>query len=176
MKKLLVEKIFDPKSGWPYESSLVPVEKKMFDDTPNFHVVVDELTLVVWQITKWEDGSESEHSPDRIVIRMDFSGIEISDPAAFLHSNYDASALPSWAIDEKDGQPALQAAFPVSADYPLDLARRQTIVCMGIVAEQAAEALAAWEQNADKKDSWETAGKVAKVTGMFLGALLGINK
>ncbi len=65
----------------------------------------------------------------------------------------------------------------IAPGYPVDIARRQLMVCMGILAENADRLLTAWRKNAEQKKqsaNLDQAKNVATVAGTFLRAFAGL--
>jgi len=178
-EKMLIEKIFDPNMGWNYSEKQVPVRQTLASDgNPNFIVKVDDIEMRVFEWTRWQTSVSSKQAPMRIVVRTTFTNVNLLDAKKLLDGSFDAAGLPGFALD-KDGQIVLQAAFPVGPDFPVDLARKQLLVCMGLISEDATELLQAWNQNKTTSDDskktsefdWDTAQGVAKVAGTFARAL-----
>jgi hypothetical protein len=169
--KLLVEEIFDPEKGWNYSQNQVPVQKSSArDGNPNFTVNIDGVEILVFQLTEWEDSVVSNVNPMRIVTRTTFPGIDLLDAKALLSGSYDASGLPSFGLNDS-GEIVLQAAFPVGPDFPVELARKQLQVCMGLISEDATTLLQSWKAKDAPETDWETVQNVAKVAGVFAKAL-----
>ncbi|RMF59942.1 MAG: hypothetical protein D6748_05235 [Calditrichaeota bacterium] len=174
-KPLLVEDIFNPDKGWAFSAREVPIETgHAHDGNPYFIVNVDGIEILVFQITEWKEGVSSNVSPQRIVAMTTFPGIEITDPKAFLQANNITHGLPLYGVND-EGIPTMETAFPVSDDFPVEIARGQLQVCLGIISEEARDFLKGVGEN-EKSFDWGTAQEVAKVAGVFLGALLGISK
>jgi len=171
--KLLVEEIFDPEKGWNYSQNQVPVQKSSArDGNPNFTVNIDGVEILVFQLTEWEDSVVSNVNPMRIVTRTTFPGIDLLDAKALLSGSYDASGLPSFGLNDS-GEIVLQAAFPVGPDFPVELARKQLQVCMGLISEDATTLLQSWKAKDAPETDWETVQNVAKVAGVFAKANFG---
>jgi len=171
--KLLVEEIFDPEQGWNYSQNQVPVQKNSAPDgNPCFIVDIDGIEMAVFQQNKWKDSVDSHINPMRIVTITTFRGINLRNAKALLNGNYDSSGLPNFGLNDS-GEIVLQAAFPVGPDFPVELARKQLQVCMGLISEDATGLLQSWNANTQEapKADWETARNVAKVAGVFAKAL-----
>lgn len=171
--KLLVEDIFDPHTGWSFSENEVPVRSCNAEDgNPVFFVDVDGIEILVFQISEWEAGTKSNIAPHRIVAMVSIADIEITDPSLFLRHNNMSHGMPAYSIDE-EGDLTIETAFPIGPNYPVDLARRQLMVCMGLIAEVTTSVLQELEEG-DSQFDWDTAKKVAGVAGIFLSALIGI--
>jgi hypothetical protein len=180
-RRLLVEHIFDPRQGWDYDPDLVPVTRSAaVDGNPLFTVNVDGIFISVWQVTRWKEGHESNVSPWRLICKCWLTGYTMTDATAFLTDNHAMCGLPCFGLDS-DGTITLQSAFPISRTFPVGLARKLMLTSLGLIAHNANNMIQAWSGNRAPASapqgsggpgfSWEAAGKVAKVAGMFLGAL-----
>jgi hypothetical protein len=180
----VLDKIFDPEQGWTISSDDAPVKRITAeeDGNPNYVVSIGRINVWTWEVHHWNPGAVRNVSAGRLVARVAFTGITITDPTILLSSTYKATGLPSYGINEGDGQPALHAAFPIAPGFPVDLARRQLMVCIGTLAADAEECLQNWnkqsvdsrnKQSVNSRIDWDAANKVASVAGRFLRAFVG---
>jgi hypothetical protein len=131
----LLPALFDPAQGWPFSEIEVPLTRGEAPDGNPFTVVnVDGREIVVTEKTAWADGKTEGPTPHRIVAFLAFSGITVSDPNVLLQENLGTHGLPSWGIDD-DGDLTLSASVPVGQTVPLDIARKQLMVGLGLIAE-----------------------------------------
>jgi hypothetical protein len=107
-------------------------------------VNVDGREIVVTEKTAWaEDNGESERqgpAPHRIVAFLAFSGIAVSDLKVLLEENLGTHGMPAWGMDD-DGDLTLSASVLVGPMVPLDIARRQLLVGLGLIAETVGKIL-----------------------------------
>lgn len=147
----MLRALFDPAQGWPFSESEVPLTWGEAPDGNPFTVVnVDGREIVVTEKTAWADGESEGPSPHRIVAFLAFSGIAVSDPKVLLQENLGTHGLPSWGIDD-DGDLTLSASVPVGKTVPLDIARKQLLVGLGLIAETVDKILDAVNAEADSK-------------------------
>ena len=66
--------------------------------------------------------------------------------------------------------PMLETALPIGPDFPIDLARRQLLVCLGVIAKQARGFLRGMAQHG-AQNCLEAAQQPPRLTGIFLEAL-----
>lgn len=179
----LIDKVFDRGLGWDIPAEAAPVTPSLAQDgNPTYTVTVGEINVICWEIREWEDdGVERDVSAGRLAAKVEFTGITIHNPSALLTDGYRWNGLPSCGFNAA-GQPTLHTAFPISETFPVDLARRQLMVCIGLLVQQAQTLLTAWRGNAVKptqptarQRDWGTAKGVAAVVGAFLGALTGLS-
>jgi hypothetical protein len=171
---IVLDDIFDPAKGWSFSSAQVPVQRNIHaSGNPWYLVTVDEIPLGVFEKSAWADGIISSVSPNRVVVRAMFTGFTLKEPRGLLRGSHESCGLPSFGLDEQ-GNITLQAAFPIGLGYPPDLARKQVMVCMGLIAEEMKEKLAAWNRpNNNIEIDWDTVKNVASVAGVFLRAFIG---
>src|SRR5438105_4195020 len=132
---LLVEDIFDPTKGWAFSPVQVPIRKVVLPGgNPNYWVTVDGIDILVAQLSKWPQGDECRVSPHRICVTTVLRDIIIKDALALLDSNGLTYGLPSFAYDQTTQEVLLTTAFPVGPQFPLEIARGQTLTCMGQLA------------------------------------------
>ena len=183
-KTLLLDAIFDPQKGWEYSPSHVPLKRIIGDDgNVNYAVTVDDNVIMVCEQSELKGGEDSDEPANRLVAKVYFTGLEISDALAFLQSNAGTSGLPAWGLDG-DGDLTLQTAFPISADFPVEWARKQLLVCMALLREATYDFLKAVNQeepetaapqhlsSQEDRFDWDSAKQVASVAGEFLKAFL----
>ena len=87
-----------------------------------------------------------------------------------------------FGFNKNSGQPTLHTGFPIAAGFPVDLARRQLMVCMGLLSLNARDLLNAWNQNSAtpqpnstprREVDWSAREGIASVAATFLRGLLG---
>lgn len=167
---LLLDDIFDPDKGWTFPQHVVPISTILAPDgNVNYVLSLGRATVRVFEQSRWLAGAEKSVSPARIVIQTSFPGVVINQPVALLRGTLDASGLPSFGIDSA-GVAHLQAAFPISADFSVEVARRQVLACLAIVFDEAQHLWAAWTQSSTSEFDWETVRNVASVVGVLLRA------
>jgi hypothetical protein len=175
----LIDKIFDRTLGWevPADAASV-VQGVAHDGNPTYTVTVGEINVIVWEIRGWDDYEGARDvSAGRLAAKVEFLGITIRDPAALVTDGYRWTGLPSCGLNEA-GQPTLNTAFPISPSFPVDLARRQLMVCIGTLVMQAQLLLDTWRRNSGAPQQipagisdWSKG--IVAVVGAFLGALAG---
>jgi hypothetical protein len=164
----VLDDIFDPAKGWPFSPAQVPLQRSTaHDGNPYYIATVDGIPLEVFEQNRWKEGVSRKAPPGRLVVYTSFTGVEITNPKALLIGAFDARGLPSVGLNPQ-GRPTLQAAFPYAPEIPLEIARKQLMVCMGLVAEQAAELLRAWNQKSGP--DLGTVETIASIAGAFLSA------
>jgi hypothetical protein len=132
--------------------------------------------IVAFEQHKWREGISSAVSAGRLCAKVEFTGITIKKPLNLLVATFDTGGLPSLGLNTS-GQPTLHTAFPIAPKYPVDLARGQLMVCMGILAQEANRLLTAWQKtpvHEKQSANWEQAKNVATVAGAFLRAFAGL--
>jgi hypothetical protein len=183
----LIDRIFDRALGWAVPVDAAPVVRGVAPDgNPTYTVTVGEINVIVWEIRGGDGGGVRDVSAGRLAARVEFLGITIRDPAALLTDSYRWTGLPSCGLNEA-GQPTLRAAFPVSPSFPVDLARRQLMVCICTLVMQAQLLLDTWRRNSGAPPripapastngvpDWSRATGIAAVVGAFLGAHAGFS-
>jgi hypothetical protein len=173
----LIDKIFDRALGWQVPADAAPVVQGVtHDGNPTYTVTVGEINVIVSEIRGWDDGVARDVSAGRLAAKVEFLGITIRDPAALLTDSYRWTGLPSCGLNEA-GQPTLNTAFPISPSFPVDLARRQLMVCIGTLVMQAQLLLDTWRRNSGTPQRIPALGsdwsKGIVAVGAFLGALAG---
>lgn len=129
--------LFDPARGWPFSEAEVPLTRGSAPDGNPFVVVnVDGREVVVAEKTAWAGDEEGggDSSPHRFVAFLAFSGIAVNDSKVLLQENLGTHGCPAWGIDD-DGDLTLSVSVLVGNTVPLDVARRQLLVGIGLIAE-----------------------------------------
>jgi len=171
----VLDEVFDPARGWTFPPTQIPLQRSIASDgSPYYIAKVDDIEMEVFEQTRWKEGISRSVPAGRLVALTTFTGVTLTNPAALLNAAFDTRGLPSFGVD-KQGRITLQAAFPYAKGFPVDIARKQLMVCMGIVAEEARELLQAWNKNtaSGKSVDWDTARGVASVAGALLRAFVG---
>jgi hypothetical protein len=170
---IVLDDIFDPAKGWSFSAVQVPLQRKLHaDGNPCYIVTIDEIGLSVFEQSRWKEGVTRSVSPSRVVVMATFTGVTLKDAKTLLRGSRNACGLPSFGLSEQ-GNITLHAAFPIGPGFPSDLARRQAMVCMGLVAEEAKDSLRAWTKPKSPELDWGMAKNVASVAGTFLRAFVG---
>lgn len=168
----LLDAIFDPSQGWRFSPQHVPVSRHVGEDgSPYYSVNVDGTWMAVYEQTRWAEGVQRTVPANRLVVSTLFQNIVVKDPSALLRECLAHRGLPSYGL-HSDGSLYLCSAIPIGSELPVDIARRQILACMGLVAEQAAQSLRNWNASPGPSSlDWTTVGKVAGVAGIFARAL-----
>jgi hypothetical protein len=177
----VLDDIFDREKGWSISDHEAPVERKVTEGNPNYLVTIGRITMLAYEQKRWSPGSEIDVWAGRLCVTVEYFGITITNAEGLLFRSYETRGLPSFGINPDNRQPTLQTAFPIAPNYPVDLARRQVMVCMGLLAVQGEELLAAWNANKltprspgrDREFDWDLAGSVAGVAAKFLRGFVG---
>jgi hypothetical protein len=146
------------------------------DGNPVYSVMVDDTNVAAYEQHVWAPGASSSVSAGRLCAIVVFTGITINKPQNLLGATFDTRGLPSFGMT-KEGQPTLHTAFPIAPGYPVDFARRQLMVCMGILAQEANRNLTAWRNlpaQVQRSANVDRAKNVATVAGTFLRAFAGL--
>jgi hypothetical protein len=94
----ILDKIFDRDNGWAISHDDAPIKRiTAIDGNPNYIVSVGRIEITVWETRYWEPGTNRTVSAGRLIARVDFTGITITNPTALLSSTYIASGLPCAA-------------------------------------------------------------------------------
>ena len=174
---LALDDLFDPAKGWPFAAHQVPLERTAAPDgNPLYSVKVDGIVLIVFEQSRWHEDIASNVSPTRLVIMTYITGVSIDNPAALAQATSDSKGLPALGLDE-DGDVVVTTAIPFEEGFPVDLLRKQAMVAMGIVAEQTAALIRAFNApgpgaTAATEADWQAARGVAGMMGVFLRAFL----
>ncbi len=167
-RRLLLPAVFDEKQGWAFTAEEVPLAwGQAPDENPFVVVTVDGREIVCAEKTAWAEGDEGSSTPHRLVAFLAFSGIAVSDTKVLLQENLGTHGLPAWGLDE-DGDLTLSASVPVGPAIPLDVARRQLLVGLGLIAETVDKILDAVNAEAGDNRPGPPAGSITK---RFLAAL-----
>jgi len=175
---ILLDDVFDPDKGWPFSPHKVPISRAASEDgNPYYAVSVDGVEVVVFEIRNWEPGVQSNVAPTRLVAMTAITGVSIDNPLALLSGTASSRGMPALGIAE-DGSVQLFASVPIAEGFPVDWARKQLMVCMGLVAEDTRELLRAWNQDdapaaSGEEFDWDTAKNIASVAGSLLRAFVG---
>jgi hypothetical protein len=166
----LLDSIFDRDLGWSVPEDEAPIQRNLGKNrNPYYSIKVGRVLVQCWETRSWEDGDgASPVEAGRLVAVVYFSGLELSSvgPSLLANITFDTKGLPAFGIDREDGQPSLHAAFPVWPDFPVDVARRQLMLCIGLLVDQAEGLLQVWRED-------EGAENVAPVIGAFTRAFSG---
>ena len=170
-RRALLPALFDPAQGWSFSEDEVPLARGEAPDGNPFVVVnVDGREIVVAEKTAWAEEESEGPTPHRIVAFLAFSGIAVSDPKVLLQENLGTHGLPAWGVDD-DGDLTLSASVPVGAAVPLDIARRQLLVGLGLIAETVDKILDAVSTDTNGKTAPSPEARSSVVTKKFLAAL-----
>ncbi|MFK0050430.1 hypothetical protein ACIQU4_41295 [Streptomyces sp. NPDC090741] len=172
----VLDKIFDRADGWNIPADEVPIQRitSAADGNPNYLVTIDGIEIVTWEVHRWLD-VERNVSAGRLVARVQFNNITIRNTHALLTDTYNWNGLPAFGVSP-EGQPSLHTGFPIAPGFPVDLARKQLKVCMGLLAIQSRDLLTAWNRNATTPQQtidWTRAEGVASIAATLLRAFLG---
>lgn len=167
-RRTMLSALFDPSQGWPFSEEEVPLTRGEAPDGNPFVVVnVDGREVVVAEKTAWADDEAPESSPHRLVAFLAFSGIAVNDSKVLLQENLGTHGLPAWGVDD-DGDLTLSISVLVGRKVPLDIARSQLLVGIGLIAEtvdKILDAVSEGDNGAAKEE------RVTVMTGRFLTAL-----
>lgn len=161
--------VFDESQGFWFSPEEVPVQwGEAPDHNPVAIVTVDGHEIVCAEKTAWTDDDSSGPAPHRIVAFLAFSGIAVSDTKMLLHENLGTHGLPAWGLDE-EGDLTLSASVIVGENIPLDVTRRQLLVCLGLISEAVEKILDA--VNAETPPESKPPMSRSTITRRFLAAL-----
>ncbi|MEZ4300120.1 MAG: hypothetical protein R3B70_34550 [Polyangiaceae bacterium] len=139
----LLPALFDRAQGWPFSEDEVPLsEGEAPDGNPFVVVEIDGREVVVAEKTAWAGDEEEAATPHRIVAFLAFTGVAVEDLSVLLKENLGTHGLPAWGLDD-DGDLTLSVSVLVGPNVPLDIARRQLLVGIGLIAETVDKVLAA---------------------------------
>jgi hypothetical protein len=179
-KTWVLDDIFDRQKGWYISENEASVRRVHAPDgNPAYLVTVGRITIVAFEAHVWAAGSEKNVTAGRLCAYVAFEGIEVTDPKAFLFDSFDTKGLPSFGLDPEDMQPVVQTAFPIAPEFPVDLARRQLLVCMGLLSIEGEKLLTAWSADSSsprggsESIDWDMATHVAGVAATFLRSFVG---
>jgi hypothetical protein len=166
--RTLLPALFDRAQGWPFSEEEVPITRgKAPDGNPFVVVTVDGREVVVAEKTAWAGDETEGPSPHRLVAFLAFSGIQVEDLKVLLQENLGTHGLPAWGIDD-DGDLTLSASVAVGPSVPLDVARSQLLVGIGLIAETVDKVLSAVGNEGGEGDTLQESGEM---TRRFLSAL-----
>src|SRR5262245_4755572 len=172
---VVLDDIFNPAKGWAFHAHQVPLSRRSATDgNPYFLVTIDDIELLVFEQHEWKEGVTSNVPATRLVVKSFISGVNITNPAALAKASSRSNGLPSYGLDD-DGDVTLQAALPFADNFPLEWLRKQVMVCMGLVAEEAQDFINELDSpdtttSQESNFDWNIAKNVASVAGIFLGA------
>lgn len=156
----LLDAIFAPTHEWQFPGHRIDIKRVAgADGSPQYTVSHDEVDVVVSEITKWAEGVKFQTNPHRLVVRVVFTGVHITDPIPLLKDSYNYQALPAYGING-DGNLALNAGFPVEPSVPVECLRKQLILCVCLIAERATKLLRIW----NREPPPETAAQANNIT------------
>lgn len=147
----ILSALFDPAEGWPFTAEEVPLGQGQAPDGNPFMVLeVDGREVIVAEKTAWAggDGEEESAGPHRIVAFLAFSGIAVDDLKLLLQENLGTHGLPAWGIDD-DGDLTLSVSVLIGPKVPLDAARSQLLVGIGLILEAVDKVLDAVGSNGE---------------------------
>jgi hypothetical protein len=163
----LLPALFDAAQGWPFSEAEVPLSHgRAPDGNPFVVVTVDGREVVVAEKTAWAGDEEEGATPHRIVAFLAFTGVAVDDHKVLLQENLGTHGFPAWGIDD-DGDLTLSVSVLVGPSVPLDIARRQLLVGMGLIAETVDKVL---DAVADDTNG-QTEGRSGELTRRFLSSL-----
>jgi hypothetical protein len=177
---ILLDDIFDPAEGWPFSSREVPIRRiAARDGNPMYEVEVDGIQVNVFEQAECEDGSEGDIPTNRLVVKTWMLNVSLNNPEALLEATNENNGLPSLGLDE-DGDVTVQVAVLFADDFPVDWARKQLMVAMGLVAHFTMGFIRGYNKLHEEDSAyssevdfdWDTAKNVASVAGEFLKAFI----
>ncbi|MEU2511542.1 hypothetical protein [Streptomyces syringium] len=176
METWVLDKIFDRSDGWDVPAAEVPISRVIHhgDGNPNYLITIDGITVRAWEAHRWNPGVERTVSAGRLAARVEFTGITILDPRVLLVDSFSYDGLPAFGINAV-GQPSLHAGSPIAVGFPVDLARKQLMVCIGLLAITSRELLTAWNQAAptpQQRSDWFSGEDAASLAAAFLRGFL----
>lgn len=194
IKTWVLDAVFDAEQGWDMPAQQAPLRRVLASDlNPNYDITVDGIVITCYEKHHWDASAKSSSPAGRLCAKVVFTNSSIHAPMGVLADNWAFDGLPSFGVDPQ-GRLSLHTGFPIARNFPVDLARRQLMVCIGILADTSNNLLRAWaeaneaaqaraqagsgqarSQPAAKKSAdWDKARNVASVAGRFLGAFLGL--
>lgn len=163
----ILSALFDPAQGWPFSADEVPLSQGEAPDGNPFVVVdLDGREVIVAEKTAWAGDEDEGPSPHRVVAFLAFTGVAVDDTRVLLQENLGTHGLPAWGIDD-DGDLTLSVSVLVGPRVPLDVARRQLLVGIGLIAETVDKVLDAVSDEANGPP----AKRGGELTERFLAAL-----
>lgn len=162
--------VFDEAEGFWFGPDEVPIQwGEAPDANPVAIVTVDGHEIVCAEKTAWTNDDASGPAPHRIVAFLAFSGIAVSDTKVLLQENLGTHGLPAWGLDE-EGDLTLSASVIVGEAIPIDVIRRQLLVCLGLISEAVDKILMAVNAEAPAPESTAPLSR-STITKRFLAAL-----
>lgn len=159
--------IFDPAQGWPFSEAEVPISRgEAPDGNPFVVLTLDGREVVVAEKTAWAGDEQEGPSPHRLVAFLAFTGVAVDDPKVLLMENLGTHGLPAWGVDD-DGDLTLSVSVLVGERVPVDVARRQLLVGIGLIVETVDKVLDAVSDDSNGK----SAPRSSELTARFLGSL-----
>jgi hypothetical protein len=193
----VLDAVFDPEQGWDVPAEQAALTRTLSSDlNPNYQITVDGIVVSCYEKHRWDESARSSSPAGRLCARVVFTNAVIHRPLGVLADNWAFDGLPGFGVDP-EGRLSLHTGIPIARGFPVDLARRQLMVCIGVLADTANNLLRAWAE-ADraapaqpgpgqagrrppapaptprKSADWDRARNVASVAGKFLGALIGL--
>jgi hypothetical protein len=171
--RLLIRDIFDPRRGWNYAPEDILLREEYDGEVLYYVVVLYGVVMAVYQTANpWGEGW-----PDLVVVASTLEGPSEYDPTSLLGCNSAAAGFPSIGVDE-DGQTVVQASFPLSPNFPVYLARKQVVTCLGAVASRVSELLEpppqVWNETfAVQEEAGPTGPGMADKAARFVGTVIG---
>jgi hypothetical protein len=187
---LILDDILDPKKGWPFSKTQVPIERDLTDfGTPIYKLSVDGVDVMVYEVTTWADDEDSIVDPTCIAVMSHIEGLEIDnlrDPCDMFHRllldgfGSKGSFCPGF---DDDGQGYYLTTLPFAKGFPVDWLRKQFMVNVGLIAEQTRsleKALAEDSPDVGEDDEGESddslqndsGSKAINAVGFFAGQML----
>jgi hypothetical protein len=147
----VLDQIFDPLRGWTFTETQVPLTRSVeIDGSVCFTAFVDGIVIEVREQPERTIQGSPAIPASRLIAQTTVLGVKLSNPTALLNASFDTCGLPSIGVD-RQGRISLQAAFPYSYIIPVEIARKQLMVCLGTIADEANELLQALGENADTR-------------------------
>ena len=158
----LIDKILDRTNGWEYSQREMPIELKFSKQwIPYYEITIGNIVITAYQ--------HDERGASYICCNTVLDGLELLKMKENLIENYQLMGMLSWGITTED-VPTLQAAFPISDDMLVQIARKQLMVTIGQISETAIEI---YRNSKPKGFDWNLAGNVAELTGKLLRGFIG---
>ncbi|HEY2519831.1 MAG TPA: hypothetical protein VGJ19_06950 [Streptosporangiaceae bacterium] len=183
----VLDEIFDRAKGWTIPEEQASLKRIIsMNGVPTYIVKVGDIEVVAWEQHVWADAAVHSVSAGRLCATVAFTGITIHTPQKLLEATFDGKGIPSYGMNKANGQPTLHTAFPIAPNFPVDIARRQLMVCIGTLVKEASTLLVSWSKNsgpakqpadrdqAKKPANWDQARNIAAIAGTFLRAFAGL--
>ena len=168
---LVLDDLFDPRKGWDFPAHQVPIERSAaHDGNPMYVLNVDGIEVVVFEVTKWAEGSR-ETVPAMRVSFVIASELEVADARVLAEANMETLGLPAWAVDD-EGEIDIAYSLPFSEDFPVEFLRKQLLVAIALAVGAVRELRADVEDSERARPAarWNQARNVASVAGTFARA------